>query len=194
MTFEVPERVDAAGQSRAAARRGAVRAIIERLGNARSRQSASVSCGRCWRRRTSCAWASFRTSISPAVPYTLSHQLNPTIREYRRASSTCIDASLKPLMSRYLAGLQRALGRRPGLTAAPDRQLARQRGRCRLPCGPSHPFREVRPGGGAGCRSPLCQGRERQRRGDRRRHRRHQLRCDAGDRAVISLHARDLAG
>ena len=38
----------------------------------------------------------------PGVPYTLSHRLNPTIREYRRASGTAIDASLKPLMSRYL--------------------------------------------------------------------------------------------
>ncbi len=41
----------------------------------------------------------------PGVPYTLSHQLNPTIREYRRASSAAIDASLKPLMSRYIQNL-----------------------------------------------------------------------------------------
>ena len=45
----------------------------------------------------------------PGVPYTLSHVLNPTLREYRRASSTCIDASLKPVMSGYLAGLGRRL-------------------------------------------------------------------------------------
>ena len=41
----------------------------------------------------------------PGVPFTLSHELNPTLREYRRASSTCIDASLKPLMYDYLHGL-----------------------------------------------------------------------------------------
>lgn len=41
----------------------------------------------------------------PGVPYTLSHRLNPTLREYRRASSTCIDASLKPLMTDYLSSL-----------------------------------------------------------------------------------------
>ncbi len=41
----------------------------------------------------------------PGVPYTLSHQLNPSIREYRRASSAAIDASLKPLMSRYIRNL-----------------------------------------------------------------------------------------
>lgn len=46
----------------------------------------------------------------PGVPFTLSHALNPTIREYRRASSTCIDASLKPVMSAYLGGLQLRLG------------------------------------------------------------------------------------
>jgi N-methylhydantoinase A len=41
----------------------------------------------------------------PDVAVTLSHRLNPTIREYRRASSSCIDASLKPLMSHYFSGL-----------------------------------------------------------------------------------------
>jgi N-methylhydantoinase A len=40
--------------------------------------------------------------ILPGVPYTLSHQLNPIVREYRRASSTCIDASLKPSMQQHL--------------------------------------------------------------------------------------------
>lgn len=38
----------------------------------------------------------------PDVPFTLSHQLIPIVREYRRASATCIDASLKPLMQRHL--------------------------------------------------------------------------------------------
>jgi N-methylhydantoinase A len=42
----------------------------------------------------------------PGVPYTLSHALNPTLREYRRASCAAIDASLKPLMSAYLKGLE----------------------------------------------------------------------------------------
>ena len=45
----------------------------------------------------------------PGVPYTLSHVLNPSLREYRRASSTCIDASLKPLMGSYLGGLESRL-------------------------------------------------------------------------------------
>ena len=41
----------------------------------------------------------------PAVPVTLSHRLNPVIREYRRASSAAIDASLKPLMQTFLQTL-----------------------------------------------------------------------------------------
>lgn len=45
----------------------------------------------------------------PGVPVTLSHRLNPTLREYRRASSAAIDASLKPVMTGYLGSLQRRL-------------------------------------------------------------------------------------
>lgn len=41
----------------------------------------------------------------PDVPRTLSHRLNPVLREYRRTSSTVIDASLKPLMQAFLAEL-----------------------------------------------------------------------------------------
>ncbi len=41
----------------------------------------------------------------PEATFTLSHQLNPIVREYRRASSTVIDASLKPLMQRFLGEL-----------------------------------------------------------------------------------------
>lgn len=43
---------------------------------------------------------------APDIQVTLSHQLNPTPREYRRACSAAIDASLKPLMTRYIAGLK----------------------------------------------------------------------------------------
>jgi N-methylhydantoinase A len=39
------------------------------------------------------------------VPFTLSHRLTPIVREYRRACATCIDASLKPLMSACLEQL-----------------------------------------------------------------------------------------
>jgi N-methylhydantoinase A len=42
----------------------------------------------------------------PGIPVTLSHEVNPSIREYRRASSTAIDASLKPSMQKFFGDLQ----------------------------------------------------------------------------------------
>ena len=45
----------------------------------------------------------------PGVPVTLSHRLNPVIREFRRASSAAIDASLKPMMGNYMRGLESRL-------------------------------------------------------------------------------------
>ena len=60
-----------------------------------------------------------RRAAARALRSRLSHQLNPCLREYRRASSACIDASLKPVMTEYLerasnarlssAGLRRTL-------------------------------------------------------------------------------------
>lgn len=45
----------------------------------------------------------------PGVPFSLSSELNPTLREYRRASAAAIDASLKPLMTRYIGDLSQRL-------------------------------------------------------------------------------------
>ena len=42
----------------------------------------------------------------PDVSVTASHRLNPVIHEYRRASGTCIDASLKPLMQDHIRRLR----------------------------------------------------------------------------------------
>jgi len=43
------------------------------------------------------------------VPITLSHELNPIPREYRRAASAVIDASLYPIVSSYISSLLNAL-------------------------------------------------------------------------------------
>ncbi|MDQ2623278.1 MAG: hydantoinase/oxoprolinase family protein [Actinomycetota bacterium] len=45
----------------------------------------------------------------PGVPYTLSHKLLRIVREYRRASATAIDASLKPMVQSSLGDLEREL-------------------------------------------------------------------------------------
>lgn len=41
----------------------------------------------------------------PGIPFSLSHEVNPTIREYRRTSATVIDASLKPIVARQILGI-----------------------------------------------------------------------------------------
>ncbi|MGB3540255.1 MAG: hydantoinase/oxoprolinase family protein [Mesorhizobium sp.] len=45
----------------------------------------------------------------PGIPYSLSHQTSPTLREYRRTSATAIDASLKPLVSKTVNELEARL-------------------------------------------------------------------------------------
>ena len=45
----------------------------------------------------------------PGIPVTLSHELNPIPREYRRAISAVIDASLSPIVSSYVEVLRNAL-------------------------------------------------------------------------------------
>jgi N-methylhydantoinase A len=46
---------------------------------------------------------------APDIAVTLSHRVNPVVREYHRASAACIDASLKPLMAAYLSDLEHRL-------------------------------------------------------------------------------------
>jgi len=45
----------------------------------------------------------------PGKTYTLSHVVNPRIREYRRTVSTVIDASLKPLITHYVSTFENRL-------------------------------------------------------------------------------------
>ena len=45
----------------------------------------------------------------PGIPISLSHELNPIPREYRRTISTAINASLYPIVSEYIGNLTRAL-------------------------------------------------------------------------------------
>jgi N-methylhydantoinase A len=109
LTFQIPERVDPAGQILAALDESAVLEIIDRL---RQLKVEAVAVCLLWsivnpvhEQRIG---ELLRTHL-PDVPFTLSHALNPTLREYRRASSTCIDASLKPLMYGYLHELTNRL-------------------------------------------------------------------------------------
>jgi N-methylhydantoinase A len=109
LTFEVPERISSAGEILTPLDEAAV---VKVIGTLREMSVESVAVCLLW----STVNALHENRVGellemhlPGMPYTLSHVLNPILREYRRASSACIDASLKPLMSRYLGGLARRL-------------------------------------------------------------------------------------
>lgn len=109
LTYEIPERIGAEGQVRRPLDEDAVVEVLQTLS---SEEVEAVAVCLLW----SIANPAHEVRVGelldkhlPAVPYTLSHQLNPVLREYRRASSTAIDASLKPLMTRYLADLESRL-------------------------------------------------------------------------------------
>ena len=102
LTFEIPGRLDAQGVERRPLDEDAVRRAV-----AGARRAGVEAIGVCllW----SIADPAHERRVAeiveeewPGVPVTLSHELNPTVREYRRASSTVIDASLKPLMQQHL--------------------------------------------------------------------------------------------
>jgi N-methylhydantoinase A len=106
LTFEVPERVLATGEVHQPLDEEAVRAILAGL------DVEAVGVCLLWSVVNPAHEQRVGELIEeclPGVPYTLSHALNPTIREYRRACATCIDASLKPTMSSYFDGLGRRL-------------------------------------------------------------------------------------
>ena len=109
LTFEVPERIGPDGRILVPLDERAVIEIIRRL---KDLEVESVAVCLLW----STVNAAHENRIGelfvehlPDVPYTLSNELNPILREYRRASSACMDASLKPIMSRYLGGLSNRL-------------------------------------------------------------------------------------
>jgi N-methylhydantoinase A len=98
LAFEVPERIDAEG------------GVVTPLEAAAAKQAAqdvlaagaeAVAVCLLWSVVNPAHELLLREELkaaSPDLPVTLSHQILPATREYRRASSAAIDASLKPLM------------------------------------------------------------------------------------------------
>jgi N-methylhydantoinase A len=110
LTFEVPERIGSAGEVVAALDEDAV---VEACARMRELRVEAVGVCLLWsivNPAHELRVGELLAEHLPGVPCTLSHALNPALREYRRASSACIDASLKPLMTSYLRGLERRLG------------------------------------------------------------------------------------
>jgi N-methylhydantoinase A len=102
LTFEIPERVDAEGNVvKALDERGATACLTE----AGELGVQAISVCLLWSTANPAHELALGELIErelPGVPYSLSHQINPIVREYRRASGTSIDASLKPLMQSHL--------------------------------------------------------------------------------------------
>ncbi len=109
LTFEIDERIGSQGEVvRALGEQGA----IEVLARVAELEVESVAVCLLWSIANpvhELALGELLERHLPGVPYTLSHALNPTLREYRRASCAAIDASLKPLMGSYLRGLEQRL-------------------------------------------------------------------------------------
>jgi N-methylhydantoinase A len=105
-TFEINERIGSAGEVVRELDEPHARKVIETL---KERKFEAVSVSLLWSIANSAhelRLGELIEEILPGVPFTLSHQLAPILREYRRASATSIDASLKPLMQAHLRGMQ----------------------------------------------------------------------------------------
>jgi N-methylhydantoinase A len=111
LTFEVRERITSEGEVLIPLDRARLRATLREVG---AQQAEAIAVSLLWSIVNPAheeAVAELIEEELPGVPYTLSHRLNPIIREYRRASSAAIDASLKPLMQRHLRQMQDDLDR-----------------------------------------------------------------------------------
>ena len=106
LTVEVPERINAEGGIERALDEGAVRQSLKRLSKCGVEAVAVCLLWSIKNRAHEVRIGELIEEIMPSIPFTLSHQLNPILREYPRASSTAIDASLKPRMQAHLGELQ----------------------------------------------------------------------------------------
>ena len=109
LTFEVPGRIGSQGEEVAPLDEGAVARIA---GEIERRGVQAVAVCLLWsvvNPDHELRVGALLRELLPGLPITLSHALNPTVREYRRASAAAIDASLKPLMTSYLAALEERL-------------------------------------------------------------------------------------
>ncbi len=105
-TFEIDERTGSGGDIVRPLDEAQARTVVETL-KARGFEAVAVSL--LWsiaNNEHEAKIGELIEEIMPGVPYTLSHRLAPILREYRRASATAIDASLKPLMQAHLRRMQ----------------------------------------------------------------------------------------
>jgi N-methylhydantoinase A len=109
LSFEIPERVLADGTVRTPLDEQAVVDVAETLVRLDVEAAAVCLLWSIVNPAHELRVGELLAEIAPGVATTLSHALNPSLREYRRASSAAIDASLKPLMSRFFRELDTTL-------------------------------------------------------------------------------------
>jgi len=108
-TFEITERIGSEGQILVPLDRHQARAV---LSDVKADGFEAVAVCFIWSIANpvhELAIGALTEEVLPGVPYTLSHRLIPIAREYRRASTTAIDASLKPLIQRHLRDMEHDL-------------------------------------------------------------------------------------
>jgi len=108
-TFEVRERISAEGEVLTPLDREQAARVLATL---KARNFEAVAVCFLWSVVNPAHEAAIAAMIEehlPGVPYSLSSRLIPIVREYRRASATAIDASLKPLMERHLREMEEDL-------------------------------------------------------------------------------------
>lgn len=109
LTFEVPERIRADGTVARPLEEVRVEELADELAR---REVEAVAVCLLWsvvNPQHELAVERILAERLPDMPVTLSHRLAPSLREYRRGSAAAIDASLRPLMGRYLSSLERRL-------------------------------------------------------------------------------------
>jgi len=98
LTMEVTERVNSEGAIEMPLDETEVREVISRL---KSWHVEAIAVSLLWSMANPAHEISIGSLIEeefPGVAYSMSHKVNPCVREYRRTSATAIDASLKPIV------------------------------------------------------------------------------------------------
>jgi len=111
LTFEIPERVDSEGLVYTPLDEDRVQQV---LGTLRELEVEAIAVSFLWAIVNPVHELAVGKLIEqhlPGIAFTLSHLINPIIREYRRTSSTAIDASLKPLMQHHLRDIEGGLAK-----------------------------------------------------------------------------------
>jgi len=106
LTFEIRERISAEGDVLVALDESAARATLHEVGRSGVDAVAIALLWATANPQHEQKLAELVADELPGLAVSVSHELNPIVREYRRASSVSIDASLKPLMQQHLRSVE----------------------------------------------------------------------------------------